>query len=58
LRNAPDIYPYGEQLKAVALNMSRERVHRARLVLDTIQRYYPEAVASKAGAAGLGVPEC
>jgi len=58
LRNAPDIYPYGEQLKAVALNMSRERVHRARLVLDTIQRYYPEAVMSKPGAAGLGVPEC
>jgi hypothetical protein len=58
LRNAPDIYPYGEQLKAVALNMSRERVHRARLVLDTLQRYYPEAAASKAGAAGLGVPEC
>lgn len=58
LRNAPDIYPYGEQLKAVALNMSRERIHRARLVLDTIQRYYPEAVMSKPGAAGLGVPEC
>ena len=57
LRNAPDIYPYGEQLKAVALNMTRERIHRARLVLDTIQRYYPEAAASKAGAAGLGVPE-
>ena len=57
LRNAPDIYPYGEQLKAVALNMSRERVHRARLVLDTIQRYYPEAVMSKPGAQGLGVPE-
>jgi len=58
LRNAPDIYPYGEQLKNVALAMSRERVHRARLVLDTIQRYYPQAVMSKAGAAGLGVPEC
>jgi hypothetical protein len=58
LRNAPDIYPYGEQLKNVALAMSRERVHRARLVLDTIQRYYPEALMSKPGAAGLGVPEC
>jgi len=58
LRNAPDIYPYGEQLKNVALAMSRERVHRARLVLDTIQRYMPEAVMSKPGAAGLGVPEC
>ena len=58
LRNAPDIYPYGEQLKGVALNMTRERVHRARLVLDTIQRYAPESVMSKAGAAGLGIPEC
>ncbi len=58
LRNAPDIYPYGEQLRTVALAMSRERVHRARRVLDTIQRYLPDAVMSKPGAAGLGVPEC
>jgi len=58
LRNAPDIYPYGEQLRTVALAMSRERVHRARLVLDAIQRYAPDAVMSKPGAAGLGVPEC
>ena len=58
LRNAPDIYPYGEQLRTVALAMSRERVHRARLVLDTIHRYAPEATMSKPGAAGLGVPEC
>jgi hypothetical protein len=58
LRNAPDIYPYGEQLKTVAMAMSRERVHRARLVLDAIQRYYPQAVMSRAGAQGLGVPEC
>ena len=57
LRNAPDIYPYGEQLKTVALAMTRERIHRARLVLDTIQRYAPEAVMSKPGAAGLGIPE-
>ena len=28
------------------------------LVLDTIQRYYPEAAMSKPGAAGLGIPEC
>jgi hypothetical protein len=58
LRNAPDIYPYGEQLRTVALAMSRERVHRARLVLDTIRRYAPEASMSKPGAQGLGVPEC
>jgi len=58
LRNAPDIYPYGEQLRNVALAMSRERVRRAKLVLDAIQRYAPGAVMSKAGAQGLGVPEC
>jgi|SRR5579859_807826 len=58
LRNAPDIYPYGEQLRTVALAMSRERVHRARLVLDAVQRYAPESVLSKPGAPGLGVPEC
>jgi hypothetical protein len=58
LRNAPDIYPYGEQLRNVALAMSRERVHRARLVLDLIHRYAPGMVMSKAGGQGLGVPEC
>jgi hypothetical protein len=57
LRNAPDIYPVGEQLRAVSLAMTRERLHRARLVVDTLQRYFPEAQASKPGAAGLGIPE-
>ena len=57
LRNAPDIYPYGEQLRLTALAMSRERIHRARLVADTIARHYPEAVMSKPGAADLGIPE-
>jgi hypothetical protein len=57
LRNAPDIYPYGEQLRMTALAMSRERIHRARLVADTIARHYPEAVMSKPGAADLGIPE-
>jgi hypothetical protein len=56
LRNAPDIYPYGEQLRATAMAMSRERLHRARLVADTIQRYYPEAVMSRPGAPDLGIP--
>lgn len=56
LRNAPDIYPYGEHIRATALAMSRERLHRARLVADTIQRYYPEAVMSRPGAQDLGIP--
>jgi len=58
LRNAPDIYPYGEQLRTVALAMTRERLHRARIVADMIQRKAPEAVLSKRGAKGLGIPEC
>lgn len=56
LRNAPDIYPYGEQLRMTALAMSRERMHRARLVADTIARYYPGAAMSQPGAADLGIP--
>ncbi len=58
LRNAPDIYPVGEQLRQVSLAMSRERLHRLRIVMDTIRRYYPEAAMSKPGAPGLGIPEC
>lgn len=58
LRNAPDIYPCGEQLKAVSVTMTRERLRRARMVMDTILRYAPEAVMSKPGAKDLGVPEC
>jgi hypothetical protein len=57
LRNAPDIYPYGEQLRATALAMSRERIHRAKMVADTIARHYPEAIMSKPGVADLGIPE-
>ncbi len=56
LRNAPDIYPYGEQLRLTAQNMSRERIHRARLVADTIARYYPQGVMSRTGARDLGIP--
>lgn len=57
LRNAPDIYPYGEQLRLTALAMSRERIHRAKMVADTIARHYPEALMSQPGAADLGIPE-
>lgn len=57
LRNAPDIYPSGGHLESVAVAMSRERVRRARIVMDLIRRYAPEATASKAGARGLGIPE-
>jgi hypothetical protein len=57
LRNSPGIYPVGLHLEATAIAMSRERVHRAALVLDIIRRYAPQATTSAAGAADLGIPE-
>jgi len=57
LRNAPNIYPSGVHLQATAVSLTRERVHRARIAVDLLQRYYPQAVASPAGAADLGIPE-
>lgn len=58
LRNSTDIYPYGKQLETVALNLTRERVRRSKLVLDLIQRELPSALVSKTGVAhsDLGVP--
>lgn len=56
LRNAPDIYPTGGQLAATALLMTRERVRRAQLVRELIDREYPAARASDSGGAkGLAV---
>jgi hypothetical protein len=57
LRNAPDIYPSGTHLEATAISLTVERVRRAKIGLDMIRRYYPEAVSSKVGAKGLAIPE-
>lgn len=57
LRNAPNIYPSGKHLEATAVSLTRERLHRAKIAVDLIQRYYPEAIVSPAGAADLGIPE-
>jgi peptidase U32-like protein len=56
LRNAPNIYPAGKHLEQVSLALSRERVRRARIGLDLLARYYPEAIQSKPGAPGLALP--
>lgn len=56
LRNAPDIYPAGQHLQAAAVAMSRERVRRARIVMEHLRRYAPGAVMSPPGAAGLAIP--
>jgi hypothetical protein len=56
LRNAPNIYPVGKHLAQVSLALSRERVRRARIGLDLLARYYPEAIQSERGALGLALP--
>ena len=56
LRNAPNVYPAGTHLEATALALTEERVRRAHLGLRLLDRYYPDAVTSERGAAGLALP--
>jgi Peptidase family U32 len=57
LRNAPDVYPSGSHLAATVVALSRERVRRARLGLELLERELPEAVTSELGAAGIALPD-
>jgi hypothetical protein len=56
LRNAPDLYPAGEHLDRTAVALSRERVRRARLVLELVQRAGIAAPVSAARSDALRVP--
>lgn len=56
LRNHPDVYPSGKQWEATNVLLCKERVHRALLGMQMIERYYSEAITSKPGAADLGIP--
>jgi hypothetical protein len=56
VRNSPNIYPSGMHIETTAINLARERVRRAELVLGLIQRYCPEFVMSDIGAKDLGIP--
>lgn len=57
LRNAPDLYPSGRHLDAMAVLQSRERVHRARLGLEQLMRSGEDFVMSKLGAQGIALPQ-
>jgi hypothetical protein len=57
LRNAPDVYPSGTHLEETVIALSRERVRRAEIGLGHLYRYYPDAITSEVGAAGLGIPQ-
>jgi hypothetical protein len=56
LRNAPDVYPSGSHLEAVARSLSRERVRRARLGLELLARSGPMPTMSPLGASDLAIP--
>jgi len=57
LRNAPDIYPSGLHLEPTAISLARERVRRARIALDLLEQYAPQARMSPFGSKDLGIPE-
>jgi len=46
LRNSPDVYPSGTHLENTVIALSRERVRRAQLGQEFIERYCPDAVMS------------
>ena len=46
LKNAPDIYPSGMHIESTAVALSKERVRRARLVMDKVRRYAPDLAIS------------
>src|SRR3954464_3647878 len=56
LRNAPDVYPAGTHLEATTIALSRERVRRARLGMELLERSGYEPRTSDLGAAGLALP--
>ena len=57
LKKHGDIYPSGGHLEGHVCALSRERVRRARIVLDLMDEYAPELLMSESGAEGLGIPE-
>jgi hypothetical protein len=57
LRNAPDVYPAGSHLEGTTLALTRERVRRARLGMELLERSASDFATSKPGAAGLAVPQ-
>lgn len=55
LSNHPDVYPSGKHWESTNISLVQERVHRAVLGIQMIERYYPEAITSPLGAEDLGI---
>jgi hypothetical protein len=56
LRNAQPVYPSGRHLEPVAMANAVEKVHRAAVALEWLDRLSPGLPQSKPGAEGLGIP--
>lgn len=56
LRNAPNLYPSGTHLETVAVALSRERVRRARLAIEMLERAGHPVETSARGAPDLAIP--
>ena len=48
LRNSPDVYPSGTHIENTVIALSKERVRRAAIAMETIARYCPNAIMSPA----------
>jgi hypothetical protein len=46
LRNAPDVYPAGTHIENTVIALSRERVRRAAIAMESIARHCPDAAMS------------
>jgi hypothetical protein len=57
LRNARAVYPAGLQVLTDVLENVREKVRRAQLALEWLDRSAVDLALSKPGAEGIGVPE-
>lgn len=57
LRNHPDVYPSGQHLEDLNKKLTKERVRRAYLGQQMVDRYYPDAVTSELHVSDLGIPE-
>jgi hypothetical protein len=51
------VYPSGSHIDGTAAALVTEKVRRARICLDIIQRYLPSAEMSPVGGKGLGIPD-
>ena len=56
LKNVSNAYPSGTHMEASVIAAARERVRRAKILSDMIEKYHPEAITSDVGASDLGIP--